>query len=701
MVGISGAMLAPAIAGLATIGIVVEGLAGLAWLFAKLEAHSDKIQSGLNIMSMLGRGIGKAIGSFIGGIGEGISNSLPIIGENISSFITSISTVPVPSEGQQSIGDFLSSLGEGLLKITAGNILSAFTGGNSLSKIGKELKGFATSAKTAFNTFDAYPDSGIEKAPKIIESIRGIGAYSFKTGGLAQLFTGEVGLANIGSELSSFSKSAKTAFGNFAEFSDKGIEKLPKIFEAMKGIGDYDFKTGGLAQLITGGTDIGKIGSQLRSFSKSAKTAFDTFAEFSDNGIAKLPRIFEAMKGLSNYDFKSGGLAQLITGGTDISKLGKKLDKFAHSAQSAFKCFSEYPSDGISKLPRIFSAIRNIGEINVASYNSLPDVGKKLDKFAHNAQSAFNCFSEFTAEGFSNVTTMTNVLQNLSTVLNGSFIPSVDTVSSSLSTLSSTLVIVSADFTLLYTSSIMAGTGVLIAGNMIVSGMAMIVSVSTAGVVSIILSFTQLGQGVINSALVVTAGMMLMYMGVQSGCNLIIAAIASMCSTVRSQLSSLASSGYSYGSQLSSSIAAGISANAGVISSAVQGAISRAVSGATINIPSVKVGHNALGTSNWAGGLTEINERGGEIIDLPRGTRIYPHDESVTMAFDEGMKAAIAQKSKGGDNRQYDNSVYFSQGSIIVQVASASEAEAERLAELVMKKIERKQRRKAIATYAY
>lgn len=702
LAGISGVMLAPAILGLLTIGIVVEGIAALATQFAKLEAKADKIQSGLNVMATIGQGIGKAIGSFIGGIGEGVSNSLPVIGENISSFIASISTVPVPSEGQQSIGDFLSSLGEGLLKITAGNILSAFTGGNSLSKIGEELNGFATSAKTAFDTFDAYPDSGIEKAPKIIESIKGIGAYSFKTGGLAQLFTGEVGLANIGSELSSFSTSAKTAFDNFAEFSDKGIEKLPKIFEAMKGIGDYDFKTGGLAQLITGGTDIGKIGSQLRSFSNSAKTAFDTFAEFSDNGIAKLPRIFEAMKGLSNYDFKSGGLAQLITGGTDISKLGKKLDKFAHSAQSAFNCFSEYPSDGISKLPRIFSAIRNIGEINVASYDSLPDVGKKLDSFAHNAQSAFNCFSEFTAEGFSNVTTMTNVLQNLSTVLNGSFIPSVDTVSSSLSTLSSTLVIVSADFTLLYTSSIMAGTGVLIAGNMIVSGMAMIVSVSTAGVVSIILSFTLLGQGVLNSALVVTAGMMLMYTGVQSGCNLIIVAIASMCATVRSQLASLASSGYSYGSQLSSSIAAGISANSGAIRAAVQSAISSAVASATINIPSVKVGHNALGTSNWAGGLTEINERGGEIVDLPRGTRIYPHDDSVTMAFDEGMRTAIdSMRGNSNDNRQYDNSVYFSAGSIVVQVASASEAEAERFAELVMKKIEKKKRRKAIATYAY
>lgn len=27
---------------------------------------------------------------------------------------------------------------------------------------------------------------------------------------------------------------------------------------------------------------------------------------------------------------------------------------------------------------------------------------------------------------------------------------------------------------------------------------------------------------------------------------------------------------------------------------------------------------------NWEGGWTEINERGGEIVDLPTGSRIYP-----------------------------------------------------------------------------
>lgn len=34
--------------------------------------------------------------------------------------------------------------------------------------------------------------------------------------------------------------------------------------------------------------------------------------------------------------------------------------------------------------------------------------------------------------------------------------------------------------------------------------------------------------------------------------------------------------------------------------------------------------HRAVGTNYFTGGLTEINERGGEIVDLPRGSRIYP-----------------------------------------------------------------------------
>ena len=41
--------------------------------------------------------------------------------------------------------------------------------------------------------------------------------------------------------------------------------------------------------------------------------------------------------------------------------------------------------------------------------------------------------------------------------------------------------------------------------------------------------------------------------------------------------------------------------------------------------------HNATGSEYYAGGLTEVNEYGGEIIDLPGGSRIYPHATTERM----------------------------------------------------------------------
>ena len=61
-----------------------------------------------------------------------------------------------------------------------------------------------------------------------------------------------------------------------------------------------------------------------------------------------------------------------------------------------------------------------------------------------------------------------------------------------------------------------------------------------------------------------------------------------------------------------------------------------------INIP--KIPMLAKGTNNWSGGIAQINEKGGEIVDLPRGSRVYPHDDSVRMARNEGKKVYKIEK---------------------------------------------------------
>ncbi|WP_418871382.1 phage tail tape measure protein [Selenomonas bovis] len=54
--------------------------------------------------------------------------------------------------------------------------------------------------------------------------------------------------------------------------------------------------------------------------------------------------------------------------------------------------------------------------------------------------------------------------------------------------------------------------------------------------------------------------------------------------------------------------------------------------------------HNAIGTSFAPGGWTEINEHGGEIVDLPTGSRVYPHATTLSMlkdTFENNLPTAI------------------------------------------------------------
>lgn len=75
-----------------------------------------------------------------------------------------------------------------------------------------------------------------------------------------------------------------------------------------------------------------------------------------------------------------------------------------------------------------------------------------------------------------------------------------------------------------------------------------------------------------------------------------------------------------------------------------------------------KLAGNALGTSYWRGGLTRVNERGGEIINLPSGTQIIPHDVSTRMLQGGGVTVNVTVMGNMIGNEQYADEM----GEIIV-----------------------------------
>ena len=303
--GIIGLVPIPAVLlGLVNMALVLGGISALIAAFGKLSeipGFNEFITKGGETLANLFNQIGKIAGSLVGGFSEGITNSLPKIGENLSKFAESLKPMFSMFGGVDvgGIGAFFSAFGSFMLLMAGEKILSFFAGGTDLSKVGQQLDGFAHSAKSAFDCFSEYPDDGIKKAPKIFEAIKGIGSYNFKSGGLAQFFTGEVSLANIGQELDGFAHSAQSAFNCFSEYPDSGIEKAPKIFDAIDSIGKYDFKSGGLAQLFTGGSGLANIGTQLDLFAHSTQSAFNCFSEYPESGFAKLNGVVSSLQNLS------------------------------------------------------------------------------------------------------------------------------------------------------------------------------------------------------------------------------------------------------------------------------------------------------------------------------------------------------------------------------------------------------------------
>lgn len=127
--------------------------------------------------------------------------------------------------------------------------------------------------------------------------------------------------------------------------------------------------------------------------------------------------------------------------------------------------------------------------------------------------------------------------------------------------------------------------------------------------------------------------------------------------------------------------------------------------GSSISAAGASVPAAAEGVNNFVGGLIQVNEKGGELITLPSGSTVIPHDESLEDSFRKGM--ILGAKANGSENSktsnvpinttQNDYSVTFSAGSIVIQVADASDKELERVAEKLMKIIERKQKLKSMA----
>jgi hypothetical protein len=319
---------------------VVSAYAGL----SKIPGINEFVNGGIELMCLVFDGIGKVIGSVIGGtiekISESIGNSLEKFGTNLSNFM--INATPF-FEGIKNVDasstEAVKNIAQAILLLTTADILDGLTrwitGDKSFAKFGEELKEFAPDFKSFASEIGKLPESTISKTKIASEAMLILVDMAKKipnSGGVAGFFAGENDLSTFsrmlrqfGKDMTSYSNNIKSMDGNVVTNSQKVKEAMGYIIEFAKKIPN----DGGVAGFFAGDNNIADFGKNLRDFGKYFKEYSDKIKGIS---IEKVNAVTDGLKQIADVakTIKQNGLAKTM------ADFGQNLKNSANNIKSFF-----------------------------------------------------------------------------------------------------------------------------------------------------------------------------------------------------------------------------------------------------------------------------------------------------------------------------------------------------------------------------
>lgn len=405
--------------GLVALAKLVVGVGVLATILGGLEkltngGFGNVLDKGTEIMIKLGEFIGGFVGGIVGGFAEGATSTLPTIGQNLSDFMTNASIFIEGAKGiDESVANGTKALAEAILILTGAGVLESLTswitGGSSLESFGSQMASLGEGIKGFADAVVDVDDGGVEPAIKILKSILSMTDNIPKSGGLAQLFTGENNLGAFASQLPAVGTSLSQFAYNLGTFSDAqvdtidcGIRALKTMAKASEGIDGQST----LGKVLFGDNDISTFASQLPSVGTSLSQFATNLGTFSDAqvstidcGIKALKSMIKAGEGINGQSewgkalFGDNSIAtftsQLPVVGTALGQFATNLGTFSDDQVASIKCaanaikvMAEAGSnvDGQSEWAKALFGDNGLGAFS----EDLPAVATNLSEFVTN-----------------------------------------------------------------------------------------------------------------------------------------------------------------------------------------------------------------------------------------------------------------------------------------------------------------------------
>ena len=400
---------------IAGIGGLIVGIGALVDEFPKLE---EFLNTGIPMIEKIGTAIGAFFGNIVGGfIGGALTGALPVIGQDLSDFMTNLQPFIDGSKNiDSSVMDGVKTLTEAILILTTANILEGIgawltgsssieTFGRQLPELGKSLNQFATN----LGEFGNDQVTAISSAANAVKEMALAADQIPNEGGLAAVFAGENSittfsgyLPKLGSDLNKFANN----LGTFGSDQINAISNAANAVKEMALAADQIPNEGGLAAIFAGDNSITKFGSKLPNLGVHLNQFASNLGSF---GNAQVEAIVSAAKAIKEMALAAdqipneGGWAASIFGdnsiatfGSNLPNLGTHLNEFASnlgtfteaqvsSVACAAKAITEMAkaSSGIDGQAGWAKAI--FGDNSISTFSTqFPILGTNLNGFVTN-----------------------------------------------------------------------------------------------------------------------------------------------------------------------------------------------------------------------------------------------------------------------------------------------------------------------------
>jgi SLT domain-containing protein/phage-related protein len=365
--------------GMANLAIIIGGMTAITVAFMAVAPYMAQLSDGKTVLKMV------ALVGALGLVGTGLAKLASIVGvipisvvlkgiANIALVVASMSALYLLIGAVSLIEFDLTRLTKVAVIIgvlgTVGSALTAFAGLVGMIPIPVVLRGLANIAlviggMTALIT--AY--GALAQIPKFNEFISKGGDT------LANLFNqiGKIAGALVGGLGEGISASLPTIGKNLTAFA-RAIAPMFTLFKGvdMSGIGSFFSAVGGfmlkmtgnnLLSKLTGGTNLGDVGTQLTTFINNASGFFTKVATLPANGFTNAKLLFKSLADIGNVP-KTGGLAQWFGGETDFSSLASGLAKMSGKGVIGFYTkVAKLPQAGFANAKALFKSLADIGKL--------------------------------------------------------------------------------------------------------------------------------------------------------------------------------------------------------------------------------------------------------------------------------------------------------------------------------------------------